>query len=78
VRRALTTVLLASGLKLLGISTGLVLATVGAALVCGVVVWAWIRTRMGEPPRAWQRRLRRSSDAVAAPPRRPAKRPGAG
>ena len=71
VRRALATVLFASGLKLLGIPTGLVLTIVGAALVCGVVVWAWIRTRMGEPPRAWQRRLRRSPDAVAAPPADP-------
>jgi uncharacterized protein len=51
VRRALATVLMASGLKLLGVPTGLVLVLVGAALVVGVVVWAWIRTRLGEPRR---------------------------
>jgi hypothetical protein len=77
VRRALATVLLASGLKLLGVPTGLVLGIVGTALLCGVAVWAWMRTRMGEPPREWQRRLRRSPGAVA-PTRPPARRPGPG
>ena len=59
VRRALAMVLLASGLKLLGVPTGLVLVIVGAALVGGSLTWAWFRTRLGEPPRNWQRRLRR-------------------
>jgi uncharacterized protein len=66
VRRALAAVLLASGLKLLGASTGLVLVIVGTALISGVAVWAWIRTRMGEPPRNWQRRNRRPPDAIAS------------
>jgi uncharacterized protein len=51
VRRALATVLLASGLKLLGVPTGTVLVVVGAALVVGAVAWARLRTRLGEPPR---------------------------
>jgi uncharacterized protein len=59
VRRALAVVLLASGLKLLGAPTGAVLVTVGAAVVGGSLAWAWFRTRLGEPPRNWQRRLRR-------------------
>jgi uncharacterized membrane protein YfcA len=59
VRRALAVVLLASGLKLLGVPTGLVLGIIGAALVGGSLTWAWFRTRLGEPPRNWQRRLRR-------------------
>lgn len=59
VRRALAVVLLASGLKLLGVPTGPVLVTVGAAVVGGSLAWAWFRTRLGEPPRNWQRRLRR-------------------
>ncbi|WP_448624327.1 sulfite exporter TauE/SafE family protein [Geodermatophilus sp. URMC 64] len=58
VRRALAVVLLASGLKLLGVPTGLVLVIVGTAVVAGTLAWAWLRGRLGEPPRPWQRRLR--------------------
>jgi uncharacterized membrane protein YfcA len=58
VRRALAVVLLASGLKLLGVPTGLVLVVVGAAVIGGSLTWAWFRTRLGEPPRSWQLRLR--------------------
>jgi len=67
VRRALATVLLASGLKLLGVPTGLVLGIVGTALVCGAFIWAWIRTRLGEPPRAWQRGRRHATSALHRP-----------
>jgi uncharacterized protein len=58
VRRALAVVLFASGLKLLGVPTGLVLVVVGAAVIGGSLTWAWLRTRLGEPPRSWQLRLR--------------------
>lgn len=68
VRRALAVVLLASGLRLLGVPTGLVLVTVGAALVGGTLTWAWFRTRLGEPPRTWQRRLRQAVRPGPEPP----------
>ena len=68
VRRALAAVLLASGMKLLGVPTGWVLVIVGTALGVGAVVWVWIRGRLGEPPRSWQRRHRRPPDATASPP----------
>ncbi len=68
VRRALAAVLMASGLKLLGVPTGTVLAVVGTAVLLGALAWAWIRTRMGEPPRSWQRA--RERDATAAARRR--------
>jgi uncharacterized membrane protein YfcA len=64
VRRALAIVLLASGTKLLGASTPLVLVVVATALVGGVAGWAWIRVRHGEAPMAWQQRRRRRA-AVA-------------
>ena len=54
VRRALAIVLLASGAKLLGASTGLLLVVLSAALVGGAAAWAWVRVRHGEPPLARQ------------------------
>ncbi len=51
VRRALAAVLMASGLELLGVPTGMVLVLVGTALLVGAVAWAWIRIRLGEAPR---------------------------
>jgi uncharacterized protein len=59
VRRALALVLLASGVKLLGAPTGLVLVVVGTALVAGSLAWVWLRSRLGEPQRPWQQRVRR-------------------
>jgi uncharacterized membrane protein YfcA len=59
VRRALTVILFASGVKLLGASTGVVFAVTLAALLGGTAVWAWIRVRHGEAPLAWQQRRRR-------------------
>ena len=59
VRRALAVVLFASGTKLLGVPTGMVLVLVVAALVGGAAVWAWVRVRHGEAPLAWQERHRR-------------------
>jgi uncharacterized membrane protein YfcA len=61
VRRALTLVMLASGTKLLGASTPVVLAVSATALVVGVAVWAVVRTRHGEAPLAWQERRRRQA-----------------
>jgi uncharacterized membrane protein YfcA len=65
VRRALILILLASGAKLLGASTGLVLVIVAGALVGGVAGWAWVRVRHGEPAFAWQQRRRRRAAAAA-------------
>jgi hypothetical protein len=67
VRRALAVVLLASGVKLLGASTALVLVIVAAALVGGAAAWAWVRVRHGEAPLArQQRRRRRAAEAASA------------
>jgi uncharacterized membrane protein YfcA len=66
IRRALAIVLLASGVKLLGASTGLVLVVVVAVLVGGAATWAWVRTRHGEAPLARQQRRRRAEAAPHA------------
>src|SRR3954453_17344492 len=50
VRRALAVVLFASGTKLLGVSTGMVLVLVVGALVGGAAGLAWVRGRHGEAP----------------------------
>jgi uncharacterized protein len=65
VRRALAVVLLASGTKLLGASTGMVLVVVAAALLGGAATWAWVRVRHGEAPLARQQRRRRSERATS-------------
>jgi uncharacterized protein len=64
VRRALALVLLASGTKLLGASTPVVLAVAATALIGGAAAWAWMRVRHGEAPLARQQRRRRRT-AVA-------------
>lgn len=61
VRRALAVVLLASGVKLLGASTGAVLLVVCGALGCGALAWAWIRVRHGEAALAFRQRRRRAA-----------------
>jgi uncharacterized membrane protein YfcA len=66
VRRALAVVLLASGTKLLGASTALVLVVVAAALIGGAATWAWVRVRHGEAPLVWQQRRRRGRPGEAA------------
>jgi uncharacterized membrane protein YfcA len=58
VRRALAVVMLASGTKLLGASTGLVLVVTVTAVLAGAAVWAWLRVRHGEAPFVWQQRRR--------------------
>jgi uncharacterized membrane protein YfcA len=58
IRRALAVVLLASGVKLLGAPTGVVLVVVAVALVGGVAVWGFVRARNGEAPLVWQQRRR--------------------
>lgn len=66
IRRALAFVLLASGLKLLGVSnttTGVILV---AALVLGPVVWMLIRRHLGFPALASVEKRRKQ--AVAPPP----------
>ena len=69
VRRTLVVILLASGAKLLGASTSLVLLITATALVAGAGMWAWLRVRHGEAPLVWQerRRPRRGSPAVVLP-----------
>jgi hypothetical protein len=52
VRRALALVLLASGLKLLGVGDTAMLATLAAVVVVGPLLWMWARTRHGLPARA--------------------------
>lgn len=58
VRRALAVIMLASGSKLLGASTGTVLAITVAAVVVGAAAWAVVRIRHGEAPFVWQQRRR--------------------
>jgi uncharacterized membrane protein YfcA len=62
VRRALAVIMLASGTKLLGASTAMVLVITLTAVVIGAAAWAFVRVRHGEAPFVWQQRRR--------PPRR--------
>jgi uncharacterized membrane protein YfcA len=75
VRRALILILLASGAKLLGASTGLVLVIVAGALIGGIAGWAGVRVRHGEPAFAWQQRRRRRAAAAALPAGQPSGAP---
>jgi hypothetical protein len=69
VRRALAIVMLASGTKLLGATTGVVAAVTLAAIVVGVATWATVRVRHGEAPFVWQQRRRyRTLEAGATAP----------
>jgi len=52
VRRALALVLLASGLKLLGVSNAALGWTLLAVLLLGPPLWAWVRVNHGLPPLA--------------------------
>jgi uncharacterized membrane protein YfcA len=52
VRRALALVLLASGLKLLGLGDVAMLATLSVVVVIGPLLWMHARVRHGLPPRA--------------------------
>lgn len=64
VRRALALVLLASGLKLLGLGNVAMLATLGVVVVVGPLLWMHARVRHGLPPRA---RLLTSAPARETP-----------
>lgn len=75
IRRVLAFVLLASGLKLLGVPdlpTGIILAV---SLICGPLLWAYIRHRNGFPAlasvevRRYKEEKRRSESATGDPPR---------
>jgi hypothetical protein len=63
VRRALAVVMLASGVRLLGASTGWVALIAVVASVFGAVGWALIRVHHGEPavvaPRWYEKSMRR-------------------
>jgi uncharacterized protein len=52
VRRALSLVLLASALKLVGASTPVAVAVLAAVMLAGPPLWAWARVRHGFPPLA--------------------------
>lgn len=69
VRRALAVVMLASGVKLLGVSTGRVATITLAAVVLGAGVWAVIRVRHGEAALVWKQRHRRAAvrSAITTP-----------
>jgi uncharacterized membrane protein YfcA len=62
VRRALALVLLASGLKLLGLQDVAMVTALVVVVVAGPLLWMWARARHGLPPRArilarlWRRR----------------------
>ncbi|SFL26003.1 sulfite exporter TauE/SafE family protein [Geodermatophilus ruber] len=58
VRRTLPVILLASGAKLLGVPTTVVLVIGVSAAVGGAAGWAWVRVRHGEPPFVFQHRRR--------------------
>ena len=66
VRRALTVILLASGAKLLGASTSVVLVIVGAALVGGKAAWARVRVLHCEAPLAFQQRRRQRAAVTSS------------
>jgi uncharacterized membrane protein YfcA len=63
-RRVLAIVLLATGLKLIGVPTPAVLAITALAVVFAFVAWAWIRTRLQEGVAAAA--ARREIDRVSA------------
>ena len=74
VRRALALVLLASGLKLVGVSTTVAAVAVAACLVLGPVAWMLARRRHGLPPSrfvAKRRRRGESRQQLAAQPGAP-------
>jgi uncharacterized membrane protein YfcA len=52
IRRALSLVLLASALKLVGASTAVTGAVLAAVMLAGPPLWAWARVRHGFPPLA--------------------------
>ncbi len=56
VRRALALILLASGLKMLGLPSAATLAVLAGALVGGTLAWAWMRRQLGFPFFYWQER----------------------
>lgn len=67
IRRALSLVLLASGLKLLGASTPLTVALVGAFLVVGPLAWMAARRLHGLPALARREHARPSPEPHEAP-----------
>jgi uncharacterized membrane protein YfcA len=73
VRRALALVLLASGLKLFGLSDVAMVAALSVVVVVGPLLWMWARARHGLPPRARiLTRLWRRPQPVPADPQPPA------
>ena len=73
VRRALSLVLLASALKLVGASTPVTVTVLAAVMLAGPPLWAWARVRHGFPPLAaavrTARRNRRACQWKARPTR---------
>lgn len=71
IRRALALVLLASGLKLLGVSTPITAVLLVGALLIGPVVWAMSRRWHGLPPSYYLHRRRRAREKAAVAEQRP-------
>lgn len=65
IRRALALVLLASGLKLLGVSTPMTAAAISAFVVLGPIAWMVIRRRQGLPALARSESRRRANAAAS-------------
>lgn len=66
IRRALAVLLMASGLKLLGVATTVVLAVSAAAIVAGPIAWAMLRHRYSWSRGTRSRRLQRPDPVRSA------------
>lgn len=67
IRRALAILLMASGLKLLGASTPIVLGATGAAIVVGPIAWSLLRRRYSWARNQEREKSERSEAEVEAP-----------
>lgn len=67
IRRALAILLMASGLKLLGASTPIVLGATGAAIVVGPIAWSLLRRRYSWARSQEREKSERSEAEVEAP-----------
>jgi hypothetical protein len=66
IRRALAIVLMASGLKLLGVPNNWLLVSIVVALVAGNLAWMYVRSRYAKQRRAIRNAARAAKQAEAA------------
>jgi uncharacterized protein len=78
IRRALALVLLASALKLIGVSTVMLGWVLLGFVVCGSLVWMWVRSTAGLPPLARTERKGRTTPSEPADALAPADGTGIG